>query len=129
MWKGEEFLNLNPDIVQKALDHYCKKLEHLKKEDPLKPTIFPEIFNEGVANFVKRIRTMQDVLNSNDINEIHKLEDRVDFLRSALKKYKNDVQKCLDKMTDEFGDDVPKSNDFTKVIDEVDDALERMNEL
>jgi len=129
MWKGEDYLTSNPDVIKRALDHYCKKLEHLKKEDPLNPTVFPEIFPVGLDNFVKRIRKMQGILNSGNINEIHTLEDYVDFIRSALKKYKNDVQNCLTKITDGFGEDVPKHNDFTKEMDEVDKALEGMNRL
>jgi len=62
-------------------------------------------------------------------NEIPRLEDKADIIRSMLKKYKEDTQKSLDKLKAEFGDDVPERNDFTKLMSSLDDAMERMNKL
>jgi len=129
MWKGEDYLESNPKIVQNALDNYCAKLEHLKKGNPSKPEFLPEVFTYGVDNFIKRIREMQEILKTKDPDKIHRLEDKADIIRSMLKKYKEDTQKSLDKLKAEFGDDIPQRNDFTELMSSLDEAMERMNKL
>jgi len=129
MWNGEDYLYSNPKIVQDALDNYCAKLEHLKKENPTKPEFLPEVFTEGIDNFIKRIREMQEILETEDPDKIHRLEDKTVLVVSALKKYKEHTQKSLDKLKAEFGDDVPERNDFTKLMSSLDEAMERMNKL
>lgn len=129
MWKGEDYLNYNPEIVQKALDNYCAKLIHLKKENPSKPEFLPDVFRVGVDNFIKRIREMQEILKLEDPNKKHRLEAQAVLVVSALKKYKNDTQNSLDKLKTEFADDVPERNDFTELMSNIDEAIERMNKL
>ena len=129
MWKGEDYLYFNPQIVQDALDNYCAKLEYLKKENPSKPEFLPKVLVGGVDNLIKRIREMQEILKTKDPNKIHRLEDKADIIRSMLKKYKEDTQKSLDKLKAEFGNDIPERNDFTKLVSSLDEAMERMNKL
>ena len=102
MWKGEDYLYSNPEIVQKALDNYCAKLEYLKKENPSKPEFLPDVFSVGVDVFIKRIRDIQEILNEEDVNKKHRLESEAGLIVSALKKYKNDIYKSLDKLKTEF---------------------------
>jgi len=129
MWKGEDYLYSNPVIIQKALDNYCAKLEHLKKENPSKPEFLPQVFTEGIDNFIQSIREMQEILNSKEPTPIHSLEDKAPLVRSALEKYKEDTKKSLDKLKAEFGDDIPQRNDFTELMSSLDEAMERMNKL
>jgi len=129
MWKGEDYLYSNPEIVQHALENYCDKLEHFKKENPSKPEFLPYFFSVEVNIFIKRIKGIQEILKVEDINKKHSLESEAGLIVSALKRYKNDIQKSLDKLKTEFGDDVPERNDLIKLMSDLDEAIERMNKL
>ena len=70
-----------------------------------------------------------ETLKTEDIDKMHRLESKAVLIVSALKKYKEDTQKCLDKLKTEFRDDVPEHNNFTKLMSDLDEAIERMNKL
>jgi len=129
MWNGEDFINSNPKIIQDALDNYCAKLEHLKKENPSNTEFMPKILVSGVNGFIQIVKKMQETIKSGDPNDIQRLEDKTDLIRSALKKYKVDIKKSLEKILPEFGDDIPTNNDFTRLMSDIDEAIRRMNKL
>jgi len=129
MFRGEEYLRGNPEIVQTALKHYIKKLEQVLKPNPINPITLPDIFEQDIPTIKKRIEGLCQSLEIRDLNEIRKLDQFVELVSSALRIYRKDLEKCKEKMNKEFYDEIPTNTTLDKEIRKIGDAFERISKL
>lgn len=126
MFKGEDYLHGNPEIVRKALEHYIKKLESMLQKKELKPTT--KALELLISTITKRIEEILATLDSGDINQISRLVNSMDFIKSALRVYQKDLMNEKDAMKEEFHDEI-MVNDLNREFKAVSDAFERLDKI
>jgi len=126
VYNGEYYLEDNPQVVQNALNHYIKKLDHTLTQNPINPITIPNIFEEDIPKIKERVEKTLEKLASEDPNVNHTLERDLELIFSSLRIYRKDLEKCKRKINREFYDEIPNKTALGVEIREISDAFERL---
>ena len=127
MYNGEFYLADNPQVVQNALNHYIKKLDHTLIQNPINPITIPDIFEQDIPKIKERVEKTLEKVASKDPNVNHTLERDLELIFSALRIYRKDLEKCKRKMNREFYDEIPNKTALDVEIREITNAFEHLS--
>ena len=127
MFLGQDYLTSNPEIVQKSLDHYKEKLEDFLNDDEI--PMQPKLVREEIPKIRERITKIQEILSGGNLNEIYTLQNEMDFLKTALRCYNNDLGKSISELNKRFYDEFSTDNEILREKKAVLEAFERLSKL